>query len=613
MAITLVQSVGIQGTPATWSTQPTPGNLLVAVLLLRSVRAVTPPTGWTLIESVETNHTAFIDTMAMGYRFAGVSEPLVCPFDPDSAGGDGHIVLLEFSGVTALTDSSQAWGSGTAAAPGALTPTGGAPAVVIGGMACNYDLGPASTPAAGYTEVRDAALSGGFHPLGSVIYKIVSSASGTYSPDMTIPNSQWVATGAVFAGGAAPTPDPVVDIPYDPPEPAGALLEIYATEAGAARWDEATWDDDVWAASAWQDVTPQGITVGIQWGATRPELGILADTEAGAWDVAFYDPERLLDPANASSPYASDLRPGLPIRLSHRGVIIARAQADIIGHSHIDDRGSIRASDNIATLALADVPSDTELPDTLRARARAAIAAAGIAVPVEPDPPSGDPDLAPWVETEWTAWEWIAEGARQVLHMPFIDRLGTLRFRDYRAPLSRGRSFSSTELGNLLSLIQVQGQLSIVRARQTDADGGDLIERRLTPLPRWGARMHVRDDPTPDAEDWAEAVLADRSLSGLRWVPGDLIPADADSVEALATIEPLELVSIVYAEADPPVIVNGRVLGGTIRVTGKRDAAAVWRFRYETAQAPTSPLIADDTDPLAFLLTETGDGYLYPG
>jgi hypothetical protein len=99
----------------------------------------------------------------------------------------------------------------------------------------------------------------------------------------------------------------------------------------------------------------------------------------------------------------------------------------------------------------------------------------------------------------------------------------------------------------------------------------------------------------------------------LRWVPGDLLPLTAASVELLALIEAVELVSISDPDADPVVEVGAIVVGGEMTVRGRRDLAAAWGFSFEASQAPVPPLVVDGSDPPEFLLTEAGDAFLYPG
>ncbi len=421
---------------------------------------------------------------------------------------------------------------------------------------------------------------------------------------VTIDGDDYTVTKSLFV---------VVAAAYEDPLPGAALVEIYVAEAGAARWDVATWDDAVWSTAAWTDVTPESVTATILWGSNRPELGILSKPNAGSWSIDTYDPDRVLDPANADGPYYTDLLPGLPVRITHRGLVIRQGIAEAITHEFHDDSGIIRVQDNIAPLANASVPSDTALSNTLYARAIDAIAAAGLAVTVLPPPPSGDPAVADWVTgTSWTAWEWITDAAEQALHIAYIDRLGRLGFRAWASPLTRARTISAEELINLTSLTQWDGLFSQVAALDSVTDTVEV--RALTPPPRYGVRTYERFDPTLDAGDWAAAVLADRSFSSVRWVPGQMYPLSAASVERLATIEAVELVGLLHSYTDPDVLATLIIVGGEIELTAKKDDEAKWWFTFEAAQvasAESLPLLTEDG--LAFVVDETsGLDYVYP-
>lgn len=435
----------------------------------------------------------------------------------------------------------------------------------------------------------------------------VYTSAGTYSVSLTATNADGSDTETkltyilvVIAG----TPEP--------PRPSGVLLEIYAASPGSARWDNANWDEAVWSQAGWQDVTPQGISVDITWGSRQPELGILSKPEAADWQVSFYDPLRLLDPANADSPYYTDLIPFLPIRVSHRSTIVRVGYATGISRRYAKstETGFIRATDNVSRLANAQVPSDTTLSDTLYARAADAIAAAGLQVTVLA-PITTDPSLDPWITgvNDWSAWQWITDAADQVNYIPIVDRLGNLTFRPWAAPLTRGRSLNSPELVDLQNVADYIGQYSVIQASD---DGSTFIERALTPPPRYGARTYKRTDPTINPATWAEAVLADRALPGLRWVPGTVFPLTANSTEAFALLEAVELVTMALPEQEPPVSATAILVGGHVHVHGKRDDEAVWRFNFEAAQTAIEPLIEDGGGPTDYLLSEGGDEFIYP-
>lgn len=406
------------------------------------------------------------------------------------------------------------------------------------------------------------------------------------------------------------------DVGYEDPGPGAALIEIYAAEAGAARWDVATWDDAVWSTAGWQDVTPESIEAQILWGAADPESGILSKPTAGSWAIDIYDPLRTLDPANEDSPYFGDIIPYLPVRVTHRGIVIRQGLAEAILHNFENDTGVMRVFDNQSVLSNADVPSDTSLSNTLFARAVDAISAAGLgdSIRVLPAPPSGDPAVAAW-ETgvnEWTAWQWIQDAAEQALHIPYVDRVGRLGFRAWSSPLSRARTLDESRMVGLESVVDYLGMYSQVTALDSITD--TVEARALTPPPRFGVRTYSRDDPTLDAGDWAQTVLADRAFGTLRWVPGTLYPLTASDVELFATIEAGELVALTHGTADPDVLANLIIVGGQIRITAKKEGEAKWWFTFN---AVGSPLVAGAGLPLTtedgtgFLTNEDGTDFLY--
>jgi hypothetical protein len=392
-------------------------------------------------------------------------------------------------------------------------------------------------------------------------------------------------------------------------------VEIYAAEPGAYRWGIAHWGESVWSTAGWQNVTPESVDVEILWGSQRPELGILSRPEAGSWAIDFYDPERALDPANVASPYYGDLEPGLPVRVRHGELVVKQGIAESMGYQFSREFGAehqayMRVTDAISVLANAMVPSDSVLDNTLFARARDAIAAAGLSVTVLGDPAAGDPALAPWeADQEQSAWEWITDAAESVLWTAYLTNVGHLGFRPWATPLDRGRVLASPNLVGLQSIVQHDALYSIVQVQQTVADGDAVITRELTPKPRYGARTFSRDGRTPNASDWAAAVLADRAVAGLRWVPGEVYPLTAADVTYFAGIEAVETVGLYYPEADPAVIEQVIVVGGRITVTAKKDSEAIWSFEYQAAQTAPAALVTEDEsewlvrddDPTEFL------------
>lgn len=392
---------------------------------------------------------------------------------------------------------------------------------------------------------------------------------------------------------------------YVEPAPAEALLEIWTSEPGAAEWGSAQWGVDVWGDAGWQDITDIGVSVDIRWGTTNPDAGILADQAAADWSVELFDPDRKVDPANPDSPYYPDIVPGLPIRLSHRGVVVHTGQAETILRRYSEGMATIRASDNIAMMNRAKVPEDVTLADTMKARAREAIAAGGLDIATPSNP--NDYAIPAQVPGDRSVWYWVSEAARDRLVIPYIDRDNALRWRAYSVPLRRGRVISDPELVDLQVRADDADRLSVVAC--LDEDGVTVEERALTPTPRWGKRRYSRDIPTTDADSWAAAVLADRAQSALRWQPGEIRPLTADAVESLATLEVNEEIRLESTTSGAAFY--ARVLGGRIRVTHDGTAPR-WAFRLELTQSQSIYLVSDQDGSPLVSDTDT-DEYLEAG
>lgn len=169
-------------------------------------------------------------------------------------------------------------------------------------------------------------------------------------------------------------------MPEGPPLTAlgSALIEVYGPKPGYSRWENSLWGAGEWAAVGWNDVTPQSLSLKITWGADNP-AGVLTTSASGSWTIDTYDPERLLDPSNGSSPYSASLRPGRPMRISYVGTLNQRVTVrlgliDEIEYDLDTNIGSIRGTDAIQLMnnakLLGGQQSDLLIPNTLRARAK---------------------------------------------------------------------------------------------------------------------------------------------------------------------------------------------------------------------------------------------------
>lgn len=423
--------------------------------------------------------------------------------------------------------------------------------------------------------------------------------SGTFMFHIGLGFSAWL----INEGAEPVEPPPTVLPPWNPPGPAGPIIEIYVRDVIADRWGTALWGESIWSGAGWQPITAESVVADIRWGTDQPDLGILAKSAADVWTVQTYDPDRILDPSNEASPFWPDVTPGTPIRVNHREVTLRTGIIETVEYDDADHFGRIRATNAITTMQ-AKVPEDTILSDQVYDRIAEAIAAAGIDVTLSAD--VHDATLAPQREGEFTVWDHVLDSSHQRPRFPWIDRHGNLRLRRWGSPLERGRVVHDTQLVDIRVTADDAGRFSVVRVR--NADDTATIERAVTPTPRYGRRVHSRTDPTIDPDDWAAMVLADRAIPALVYRPGVIRPLTADDVEYLGTLEGLELVGITTSDR----AIEGKLVGGRIRVTWGRQDEPAWRFTLYLASATGSYLVADYTgEPLVD--DDDTDEYLTPG
>jgi hypothetical protein len=408
--------------------------------------------------------------------------------------------------------------------------------------------------------------------------------------------------------------------------PAKAILEIYVHDEDASRWGIATWatgaatgTEGIWSGAGWQDVTPQGVNAHIIWGSRRPDDGILSRQNGATWNVQTYDPDRVLDPGNESSPYFPQLVAGVPIRISHDSMVIRTGYIDRIGYKHKppDYRGQLLATDTIALLNQAKVPSDSILGDTLLERVQDAINAAGVAVGGIPLPPAGPagPAIAPLDPLnprERSVWDHITQATEEVLWVAYVDAAAGLGLRSWGAPLDRGREINAPNLEDLEAVSTEDGLYSVAVVQGSDPDI-DPIEREAAPLPRYGRRTIERTELTVDPEAWADAVLQERVWPGVRYVPGTIHCFTRADVDYFGSIEIMERVSITH----PGVVsVTGRVLGGEMWVEHRENAerGATWQFKFAVATDGSSEIglttLVSDQAGDTLLDDATGTDYL---
>lgn len=376
-------------------------------------------------------------------------------------------------------------------------------------------------------------------------------------------------------------------------ESVGILL--WAADPEAGRWDRSSWDGATWSTPAWRSVGCDVGDVQLRWGAAD-ENGILSVATAGELDVNTIDPNRELDPINTASPYYGAIRPGTPIRIvgyTPAERIAATAFLDTASFDLASSRGRLRAIDGIAYLAQAQLADGAALPNTLRARVRAIVAAVGLAgvVPVEPEAPTDpdvDPPVAPHDGKSAPAWAAIAAAAQDALVYVWIDPTGMLRFRSWGslppAAFAIGCPPDDAEAGDVwlegLSTLEVTAAADAIRNSVRAYSSGTTFTPAATdPIStaRYGPRPLDVERIVPAFATWSSRILADRSDAGLEVAIGELRP-----------YTPAELAAILDLQLAGPAVVrvrddaHGTLVDLDVGIVGAQVGVtpAGWRTAY---------------------------------
>jgi hypothetical protein len=382
------------------------------------------------------------------------------------------------------------------------------------------------------------------------------------------------------------------------PGPESVELQLYAPSPNAARWDRSTWDGGLWTFSAWQTVACDVVEASYVGGVTD-EAGVLSQSGAGPMDLSTLDPNRELDPSNASSPFFGSVAPGTPVKL--RGgaagamVDVWNGWIDEATHDIATQRGRVRCINAIALLAQAEVPDATVLPNTLRARTRAVIAAVGLSRSIELYAESTDPDalpdpaVAPHDGKAAAAWTIIQNAALDALTLVWIAPDGIVRFTSWGALPDAVVSLGCAPAGDGgtwiggLSTIEYGVTAAAVRNRVRAWSATDVwtaYQDDGESIARYGARPLDVDRVVPGFAAWSARILADRADAGLSVTLGEVRPYTIAELNALLAI----------AQTGPQVIrvyddEHGAVIDDSVAIVGRtgRVTPAGWSFRYVTS------------------------------
>jgi len=404
--------------------------------------------------------------------------------------------------------------------------------------------------------------------------------------------------------------------PRSGPGPGSIAIEIYAPPASTGRWDRSTWDGGIWGSPAWQQVACEVTEAHYRWGVTD-EVGILSVPDAGPLDLTTFDPDRTLDPSNPNSPYFTSIGPGTPMRVRKIG-----ATATVVWTGYIDEaeydvaagRGRIRCVDGVAYLAQADLPAGLALPNTLRARVRAIVSAAGLTtiVPVADEPATDappDPAVSPYDGQEQTAWGAILDAAEDALTFVWLGPAGRLWFTSWGAfpdadvSLGCGDAAEGPWVEGIETIAYAASAAGIrnqVRAWSA-ANTPTATVPDAASVGKYGGRLFAADRIVPAFSTWASRILADRAGAGLSVDLGTVRPqseTELDRLLSIASVGPC--IVRVRDDSHPPVIDQDvAVVGASVRIT-----EAGWSFEFVTTipraeweQVEPPPVIPPEPPP----------------
>lgn len=369
-------------------------------------------------------------------------------------------------------------------------------------------------------------------------------------------------------------------------------IELYGPPAeSTVFWDSARWDQAAWGgAIGWQDVTPQSLNAQISWG-TDDNMGALSVTAAGSWTIATYDPDRILDPANYNSPFATVLKPGGLVRIMYRDAqteeVVRVGFIDEVEFNIMSKTGSIRASDGISLMVKAKAPAglahNPATPVTLRAFARYILAKANVSyIDVEPDPapPDYDPAIGLAIDQEASAWQQITAAALDCLYAVWLDREGVLHFRYFGKPLYRGFIIGTggTPLDDVTTKMSMEGVFNHAIARYYSFNEAFSDQKRQESIDIYGDLLIRRERPIPNSSEWVDQILQDRGGAAPQYLIGTIRPTTRDQLFTLLSLGVTDQFALKVSAHGTAINRRVTVLGGE----AEANTESGWSARLTT-------------------------------
>jgi len=395
-------------------------------------------------------------------------------------------------------------------------------------------------------------------------------------------------------------------------------IELWAISDEGARWDHDIWDGPHgWAgAESWVAVDCQVAEASWRWGASDA-FGILSVAEPSELDLNTYDPARVLDPMNAASPVYGYVKPGVPLRvlgLAPDPVIAATVMIEEATYDLATGTGRIRAVGPIGSLAQVQLAEGATLPNTLRARVRAVVAATAPWIAVEPEltDPEPDPAVAAHDGKSAPAWAVISAAATDALWFVWTDPAGMVRMRSFGgfppAPVSLGCAPADPTglwlegLTTIGTLTARDGVRNTVRAWSAPSVFAPAVVDPVS-VDLYGPVPFEIERVVPAYSVWAGRILEDRGDAGLEVTVGEVRPYDVAELRGLLDLGLLGpcVVRVRDDAHGAPIDLELNAVGCQVGVT-----AGGWRFtlttmlsrvEWDNIEPPVVPPIEPPPDP----------------